>query len=124
MKSFAPESELCPSLASKIVQNEGQVGFIGLGNMGKGMAANLLSKGHQVVAFDTNPQAVQDAVSLGASAGKSPKDVASQCSTLVTMLPNNNIVRQVYTDPNEGILAALKVGSFLIDSSTVDPAVR
>ena len=39
------------------------------------------------------------------------------------MLPNNDIVRSVFTDPSEGILSGLQKGSFLIDSSTVDPAV-
>ena len=42
---------------------------------------------------------------------------------MVTMLPNNDIVRSVFTDPSDGILSGLQKGSFLIDSSTVDPAV-
>ena len=41
----------------------------------------------------------------------------------VTMLPNNDIVKHVFTDPSDGVLSGLQKGSFLIDSSTVDPAV-
>lgn len=109
--------------ASKIVQDASKVGFIGLGNMGRGMAKNLIDKGHDIVAFDTSPEAVKDIVSHGAKEAGSPKDVAGQCSTLVTMLPNNDIVRKVYGDPSDGVLSGLRKGSFLIDSSTIDPAV-
>ena len=49
--------------------------------------------------------------------------MASQSSKIVTMLPNNDIVRKVYTNPEDGILSGLLPGTFLIDSSTVDPAV-
>ena len=49
--------------------------------------------------------------------------MASQSSKIVTMLPNNDIVRKVYTNPADGILSGLLPGTFLIDSSTVDPAV-
>ena len=49
------------------------MGFIGLGNMGKGMAKNLLDKGHEVVAFDANVSVLEDAASLGAKKGTSPK---------------------------------------------------
>ena len=51
------------------------------------------------------------------------QDVASQSTKIVTMLPNNDIVRKVFTDANDGILSGLQKDSFLIDSSTVDPAV-
>ncbi len=48
--------------------------------------------------------------------------MASKSSTIVTMLPNNDIVRNVYSG-NDGVFSGLQKGSFLIDSSTVDPAV-
>jgi len=108
---------------SRVVQDGNKVGFIGLGNMGQGMAKNLIEKGHEIVAFDTSAEALKVAVANGAIEGTSPKDVASKCSKMVTMLPNNDIVRNVFTNPNDGILSGLQKGSFLIDSSTVDPAV-
>ena len=59
--------------ATSKVNNANTVGFIGLGNMGKGMAKNLLDKGHEVVAFDANVSVLEDAASLGAKKGASPK---------------------------------------------------
>lgn len=56
--------------ASRVVQN---VGFIGLGNMGRGMAKNLLDKGHAVVAFDTDSVTLKETVALGAKEAASPK---------------------------------------------------
>ena len=49
------------------------VGFIGLGNMGRGMAKNLLDKGHSVVAFDTDSVTLKETVALGAQEANSPK---------------------------------------------------
>lgn len=60
-------------VATKTARNGGPIGFIGLGNMGRGMAKNLIEKGHQVVAFDANQQAVKEAVSNGAKEATSPK---------------------------------------------------
>lgn len=51
------------------------VGFIGLGNMGKGMAKNLVEKGSRVVAFDTNSTTMAEAVKVGVAEAKSPKEV-------------------------------------------------
>ena len=69
--------------SSRVVQDGIKVGFIGLGNMGQGMAKNLIEKGHDVVAFDTSAEALKVAVANGATEGSSPKDVASQCSKMV-----------------------------------------
>ena len=73
--------------SSRVVQDGIKVGFIGLGNMGQGMAKNLIEKGHDVVAFDTSAEALKVAVANGATEGSSPKDVASQCSKMV-ITPN------------------------------------
>ena len=60
-------------LASRPVQDGSKIGFIGLGNMGRGMAKNLLDKGHEVVAFDTSAEALKEAVGNGAKEATSPK---------------------------------------------------
>ena len=73
---------------------DGPVGFIGLGNMGNGMAKNLLQKGEQVVAFDVDKSSLEAAVAAGAEAASSPAEVAASATRIVTMLPNNDIVRQ------------------------------
>jgi len=74
------------------------VGFIGLGNMGRGMAANLVDKGHQVLAYDVMPAAVSSIVTQGGKPAESPAQVAAGASRVVTMLPNNAIVENVYNE--------------------------
>jgi len=95
------------------------VGFIGLGNMGRGMAENLVTKGHSVLAYDVIPEAVTALAAKGAEGAASPAQVAGGSSRIVTMLPNNAIVENVYNE----IFTSVKAGSFLVDSSTVDPAL-
>jgi len=106
------------SVSSRSLAGE-KVGFIGLGNMGKGMADNLVSKGHSVVVYDVVPEAVTALAAKGAVGAGSPSEVAKNSEIIVTMLPNNAIVSNVYED----ILGSVKPGAFLIDSSTVDPAL-
>jgi len=98
------------------------VGFIGLGNMGKGMADNLVTKGHSVVLYDVVPEAVTSMVAKGAKGAGSPAEVAAESNLIVTMLPNNAIVSNVY-EGGDGIFSTVKSGSLLIDCSTVDPAL-
>ena len=90
--------------------------------MGSGMAHNLVEKGHNVVAFDVNAPRLQDDIGNKFQWAKSPADVASQVKTVVSMLPNNDIVRDVYKGEC-GVLASVKADTLLIDCSTVDPAV-
>ena len=100
-----------------------KVGFIGLGNMGGHMAANLLKAGHDVVVFDVAQAAIEQATSAGATAAATPREIAEQADVIVTMLPSNPHVVAVYTDPDSGILASVQKNALLIDSSTIDPNV-
>jgi len=109
------------SVSAKRLEGE-TVGFIGLGNMGRGMADNLVSKGHSVVLYDVVPEAVSALTAKGARGAASPAEVAAESDLIVTMLPNNAIVSNVY-EGQDGILSSVKSGAFLIDSSTVDPAL-
>jgi len=95
------------------------VGFIGLGNMGKGMAENLVLKGHSVVAYDVVPDSLESITSKGAKAAAGVVQVAAEANQVITMLPNNAIVENVYND----IFSSVRPGTFLVDSSTVDPAL-
>ena len=61
-------------------------------------------------------------VSAGAQSASSPAEVAARASSIVTMLPNNSIVTDVYQG-DTGILSTVREGSLLVDSSTVDPAL-
>ena len=97
------------------------IGFIGLGNMGGPMAANLVAAGHEVVGFDVDPAALEAAVANGVIAAASAQDAAASAPVTITMLPAGAQVREVYRG-EEGIIAAAPEGALLIDCSTIDVA--
>jgi len=88
--------------------------------MGRHQAANLLKKGFQVVVLDKSQEAIDALKAKGATVAKTPKEVAEQTDVIVTMLPASAHVKEVYCGP-DGILSAVKKGSLLMDSSTIDP---
>ena len=98
-----------------------RIGFIGLGNMGGPMAANLVKAGHSVAVFDMAKGAVEKTVAAGAHAAASANATATDAEIVVTMLPAGQHVRQVYLG-EQGLLKALKPGTLCIDSSTIDVA--
>jgi 3-hydroxyisobutyrate dehydrogenase len=98
-----------------------RVGFIGLGNMGGPMAANLVTAGHQVTGFDV---AAGGRDRLAAAGGTQAPGVAAAIAgaeIVITMLPAGPEVREVY-EGADGILAAAAPGALVIDSSTIDVA--
>lgn len=95
------------------------IAFIGLGNMGGGMAANLAKSGHAVKAFDLSDDAVQRAVGAGCVAAQSTRDAVDGADVVVTMLPAGQHVRGIYLG-EDGIIANAGAGTLLIDSSTID----
>lgn len=97
-----------------------KIGFIGLGNMGAPMVANLLKAAQSVIVFDINPQAIAAAVADGAQAANSPKDVAAQSDLVITTLPSSRHVEQVYL-ADDGILAGARQDAMLVDCSTIAP---
>jgi len=101
------------------LRNNALIGFIGLGNMGASMAKNLIKKGHELIVYDVNTQAVKELTNLGASASSSPAELAAQTSYIITMLPSHPHVNEVFTSKN-GILSTIKKSSLCIDCSTID----
>jgi 2-hydroxy-3-oxopropionate reductase len=97
-----------------------KIGFIGLGIMGKPMAKNLLKAGHQLVVYDILDAPVRELVQAGAAAGESPRDVASQCELIITMLPNSPHVKEAVLGKN-GVIEGAKPGSVLVDMSSIAP---
>jgi 3-hydroxyisobutyrate dehydrogenase len=95
------------------------IGFIGLGNMGAPMAANLLKAGHQVTGFDLLPAAVKALVAKSGRAAKSAAVAAAAGDIVITMLPAGPQVRTVYLEEG-GVLASARRGALLIDCSTID----
>ena len=96
------------------------IGFIGLGIMGKPMAKNLLKAGYQLVVYDILDAPVKELVEAGAQAGSSPKDAASQSELIITMLPNSPHVKAAVLGPN-GVIEGAKPGSVLVDMSSIAP---
>ena len=95
------------------------IGFIGLGNMGAPMAANLVKAGHQVIGFDIVPRAVEALSAKGGRAAASAAEAASAGELVITMLPAGAQVRSVYLG-EAGVLANARKGTLLIDCSTID----
>ena len=97
-----------------------EIGFIGLGNMGKPMAKNLCKAGYSLIVNDLNREAVAELVAMGAQEAQTPAGLAKNVDVLITMLPNEAIVRQVIMGET-GILQGAAEGLCLIDMSSVSP---
>jgi 3-hydroxyisobutyrate dehydrogenase len=98
-----------------------RIGFIGVGNMGGPMSANLSKAQHQVQAFDLSPEAVAAAEAAGATAAPTVAEAVKDAEIVVTMLPAGAHVREVYMG-EDGIFANAPKGTLFIDSSTIDVA--
>lgn len=96
-----------------------KIAFIGLGNMGGGMAANLVKAGHKVNAFDLSPDALARATENGCAAFASIREAVNDVDAVVTMLPNGQIVENVFE--NE-VIGHAPTDALLLDCSTIDVA--
>ena len=96
-----------------------RVAFIGLGNMGGGMAANLAKAGHEVHAYDLNAEALERAAKHGSKKAKSAADACRDADAVVTMLPAGSHVASVY---RESVLGHAPTSAILMDCSTIDVA--
>lgn len=95
------------------------IAFIGLGNMGGPMAANLAKSGYDVLAVDLSEAARARAVEQGCRSSAKISEAVKQADIIVSMLPAGAQVRSVYTN-EDGVIAHAKPGALLIDSSTID----
>ncbi|HEY6868386.1 MAG TPA: 3-hydroxyisobutyrate dehydrogenase [Novosphingobium sp.] len=96
-----------------------KIAFIGLGNMGGGMAANLVKAGHEVHAFDLAEAALARASENGCTPYSAVKEAVQGVDAVVSMLPNGAIVKAVYT---ADVFGAAPAGALLLDCSTIDVA--
>lgn len=96
-----------------------KIAFIGLGNMGGGMAANLARAGHQVQAFDLSEAALARAEAAGCTRAATAAEAVTGADTIVTMLPAGQHVASVY---RESVFSHAAPGVLLIDCSTIDVA--
>ena len=91
------------------------IAFLGLGNMGGPMSANLLGAGHTVRGFDPVPTAAATAAAGGVEVFDSAADAVAEADVVITMLPNGDIVKRCYAQ----VLPAARAGALFIDSSTI-----
>ena len=94
-----------------------KVAFVGLGNMGGGMAANLVKAGHDVNAFDLSPEALTRSRDNGCAVFTSVREAVVGVDAVVSMLPNGKIVASVFEND---ILGHAPTGTILLDCSTID----
>lgn len=96
-----------------------KIGFIGLGNMGGPMVANLVRAGHDVVGFDRVATTCKTAQSAGVTIAPDAAAVAVDADVVITMLPSGAIVRDVYA-ANPGIVTVAQSGTLFIECSTIE----
>ncbi len=103
-----------------------RIGFVGLGDMGKGMAANLVRNGFDVAVRDLRPEAVDELVALGADAAASNADVSRDRDVVVVVVVNDQQVRDVCvgTPETPGVIAGLTPGAVVVVASTVSLAAH
>ena len=101
-----------------------RIGFLGLGNMGGPMAANLLKAGHAVRGFDPVAAARERLAAAGGAPAGSIAEAVRQAEVVISMLPEGRHVRSAYLEP-AGVLESAPPGALLIDCSTIDvPTAR
>ena len=94
-----------------------RIAFIGLGNMGGGMAANQAKAGREVLAFDLSEAALARAVAAGCEAATSAAAAVREADVVITMLPAGPHVRKLYA---EQVLPNVRAGAVMVDCSTID----
>src|SRR5947209_6581720 len=101
-----------------------QIGFIGIGVMGRPMTLNLLKAGYHVTVFARHPgkPEVQEVLDAGAKLAPSPRAVAMASDVVITMVPNSMQVEEVVAGP-QGILEGARKGLIIIEMSTIDPTM-
>ena len=96
------------------------VGFIGLGDMGSGMARNLLKAGFPLFAYDVNGEALDRIARRGARTAENAARVAGACERIILMLPDTRVVESLLFG-DEGLKPQLKAGHIIIDCGTTHP---
>jgi 2-hydroxy-3-oxopropionate reductase len=99
-----------------------QIGFIGLGIMGRPMSRNLLKAGYSLAVYDIASGPVEELAQAGAARATGCKDVAAQSDIIITMLPDGPDVEAAVLGPG-GVLEGAKRGSVVVDMSSISPIV-
>ena len=97
-----------------------QIGFIGLGIMGRGMTHNLLKAGHAVTVWNRGAARMEEFIAAGAKAASSPADLAARCDVILVCVSDTPDVEQVLFGES-GVSAGVKKGALVVDHSTISP---
>ena len=97
-----------------------QIGFVGLGIMGKPMARNLMTAGYELTVYDIVGEPVEELATEGATAASSSSEVAAATDKIITMLPDSADSERAILGPG-GVLEGAKPGSIVIDMSSISP---
>jgi 3-hydroxyisobutyrate dehydrogenase-like beta-hydroxyacid dehydrogenase len=111
---------------SSSTSNARKIGVIGLGLMGRPMAANLVKAGHSVTVWNRTPARAQELVAAGATLAQSPREVSAASDILITMVSDPPALEEVlwgHAGKNDGALEGLKSGTTYMDCSTISPAL-
>jgi 3-hydroxyisobutyrate dehydrogenase len=103
-----------------ITPEEDRLGFIGIGYMGRPIVRRLLQSGFKVTAYDRNRSKAEELTGFGGTVAESVAQLSSGCNVVLSCLPNDEAVLQIYRGP-AGVFANAQVGSVIIDMSTVYP---
>jgi 2-hydroxy-3-oxopropionate reductase len=99
-----------------------QIGFVGLGIMGKAMSRNLLKAGYSLIVYDIVPEPLVELSAIGAARGDSCRDAAARSDVIITMLPDGPDVEKAVLGP-AGVLEGTREGSVVVDMSSISPLV-
>src|SRR3954447_25652473 len=97
-----------------------RIGYIGLGIMGREMARNLLKAGFPLTVWNRTASRMDDLVAEGATAARSPSDLAAQCDIIITCVSDTPDVEAVILG-GQGVIHGAKTGALVIDMSTISP---
>jgi 3-hydroxyisobutyrate dehydrogenase-like beta-hydroxyacid dehydrogenase len=103
-----------------ITQENDGLGFIGIGYMGRPVARRLLESGFRLTAYDRDPNKTGELVRYGATIAQSLSELASSCNVVLSCLPSDEAVLEIYRGP-DGVFAHARPRSVVIDLSTVYP---
>jgi 3-hydroxyisobutyrate dehydrogenase len=103
-----------------ITQENGRLGFVGIGYMGRPVARRLLESGFKLTAYDRDRSKTEELIQYGGTVARSVSELSSRCNVVLSCLPSDEAVQDIYTGP-DGIFANAPRGSLVIDLSTVYP---
>src|ERR1700737_5004118 len=103
-----------------IKQENGQLGFVGIGYMGRPIARRLLESGFKLTAYDRDHNKAKELIRYGGAVAQSVSELSSGCNVILSCLPSDEVVLEIYRGP-DGVFAHAARGSVVIDMSTVYP---